>query len=47
VWPSLDAIADHWELDLEVGPDADAVHVAAGYRDWQRAVERSRNWAHD
>lgn len=47
VWPSLDAIADHWELDLEVVPDADPVHVATAYSDWQRAVERSRNWAHD
>lgn len=45
VWPSLEAIASNWELDVEVTPQAPPDDLA--YRDWKRAVERSRDWARD
>ncbi len=47
VWPSLDAIRQHWELDVEVQPGGDRPQLDAAYADWQRAVERSRDWARD
>ena len=47
VWPSLDAIGEHWELDVEVQPAGDRSQLDAAYADWQRAVERSRDWARD
>ena len=45
VWPSLDAVAGHWELDFEAvpGPGRDAADAA--YAGWKRAVERSKEWA--
>ena len=45
VWPSLDAISQHWELDVEVMPGGDRSQLDAVYADWRRAVERSRDWA--
>ena len=45
VWPSRDAIAQNWELDIEFTP-----HEArddAAYAGWKRAVERSRDWARE
>jgi glycerol kinase len=47
VWPSLEAIAEHWELDIEVQPAGDRDKADAAYAGWQRAVERSRDWARD
>ena len=46
VWGSLDEIADHWELDVEVKPAGPSRRRPA-YAQWQRAVERSRSWAQD
>ena len=49
VWPSLEAIAGHWELDFEAVPSTASVtendSTDAAYADWKRAVERSRGWA--
>ncbi len=47
VWPSLDDIAGHWELDTEIRPAADRAGADAAYAGWRRAVERSRDWARD
>lgn len=45
VWPSLDAITDRWQLDVEVHPAADRTAADATHADWLRAVGRSRDWA--
>ena len=45
VWPSLEAIAAHWQLDLEVTPSGDRSSADAAYASWKQAVERSRSWA--
>ena len=45
VWPSLEAIAGHWELDFEAVPSANRDLADSAYADWKRAVERSRGWA--
>ena len=45
VWPSLDALAEHWELDFEAGPGGDRTTADGAYSDWKRAVERSKEWA--
>ena len=45
VWPSLEAVAEHWQLDREATPVGDRASADAGYEDWKRAVERSRSWA--
>jgi glycerol kinase len=46
VWPSLDAITDRWQLDVEISPNADRAHADATHAEWLRAVDRSRDWAH-
>lgn len=43
VW-TLDDIAANWQVDLRVEPAADD-STDERYRQWQRAVERSRHWA--
>jgi len=47
VWPSLDAIADRWELDAEFTPEGGDAKVIADmlHHQWLQAVERSRAWA--
>ena len=45
VWPSLAAIAAEWTLDAEFEPAADRTLADHGHAEWQRAVERSRDWA--
>ena len=45
IWPSLEAIAEHWELDFEAVPSAVPALADAAYADWKRAVERSMGWA--
>ena len=45
VWPSLEAIAGHWELDFEAVPRAEIDLADSAYADWKRAVERSKGWA--
>lgn len=51
VWPDLDAIERRWATDLLVEPRApesfERLVADAQHRDWRRAVERSRRWAHD
>ena len=45
VWPSLDAIAEHWNLDFEAVPTPGRDAVEAAYADWKRAVDRAKGWA--
>ena len=45
VWPSLEAVAAHWQLDLEVTPGHDRSSADTAYASWKQAVERSRSWA--
>jgi glycerol kinase len=45
VWPSLEAIAERWQLDVEVAPAADRGLADGSHAEWLRAVERSRGWA--
>ena len=45
VWPSLDALGQHWELDFEAAPGGDRASADDAYADWRRAVERSKEWA--
>ena len=45
VWPSLDAVGDHWELDFEAVPGTGRAAADDAYADWRRAVERSKEWA--
>ena len=45
VWPSLEAIAGHWQLDFEAVPSGERDTADAAYADWRRAVERSQGWA--
>jgi glycerol kinase len=47
VWSSLDELAAHWHLDIEVSPEAEPAAADAGYAMWCRAVERARHWAVD
>ena len=47
VWGSLDDLAAKWMLDVQVEPKASAGAANSRYAGWQRAVERSRNWAHN
>jgi glycerol kinase len=48
VWPSLDAIARTWTVDVEVQPNPDRTTADALHRRWLRAVAHSRSWAlHD
>ena len=45
VWPSLEALGRHWELDFEAVPGAGRASSDDAYADWRRAVERSKEWA--
>ena len=45
VWPSPEALAQHWELDFEAVPGAGRTGADDAYADWRRAVERSKAWA--
>jgi glycerol kinase len=47
VWGTLDELARHWQLDIEVAPSRSAGVADAKYALWLRAVERSREWATD
>jgi len=46
VWPSLDSVTMRWELDAEFVPTPGDLAPLAElqYRQWQRAVERARDW---
>jgi len=46
VWDSTDALRATWQLDRRFEPDPAAAEMtAAAYALWQKAVERSKNWA--
>ena len=45
VWPSLDAVSQHWEVDFEATPGGDRAAADDAYRQWLRAVEHSKGWA--
>ena len=45
VWSSLDEVAAHWSLDVEVSPSADRTGVDEAHARWQDAVQRSLGWA--
>lgn len=44
-WDSSDEIASLWQTDAIFHPTMDESQREGLYSDWQRAVERSRNWA--
>ncbi len=44
-WQGQDEIAQNWALDREFKPTMLADERNRRYRDWLKAVERSRNWA--
>ena len=44
VWGSLDDLTAYWQLDAEFTPAAAAGAADGKYAQWQRAVERCRNW---
>jgi glycerol kinase len=46
-WSGLDDITRNWAVDREFAPTTTADTRARLYRGWQRAVERSRDWARD
>jgi glycerol kinase len=45
VWGSPAELASLWHADVQYRPAPDAGGTAAAYAVWQRAVNRSRNWA--
>ncbi len=44
VWESTADVSCNWQLDAESTPSADRSAMDQRYTDWNRAVERSRNW---
>jgi len=45
VWNSRDAIAHHWQVDRRFDPSISADQAAALRARWNKAVERSKDWA--
>jgi glycerol kinase len=46
VWGSTEDLRETWQLDRRFEPDPVAAErTAAGYAQWRKAVERSKNWA--
>jgi glycerol kinase len=45
VWASPADVAAAWQVDAEFTPSATPHQADASYAGWQRAVERSRDWA--
>ena len=43
-WTDREDLRRNWALDREFVPERDAASRERLYSDWQRAVERSRNW---
>ncbi len=43
-WKDRQDIATNWALEQEFTPEAETPDVEGRYADWQRAVDRSRNW---
>ena len=44
-WESQDEIAGQWQLERSFEPSMPSDQRETLYADWQRAVERARNWA--
>jgi len=44
-WKDQEDIASNWALDKEFTPSSEGGDIETRYAEWQRAVERSRNWA--
>ena len=44
-WQGRDDLRSNWQLDREFSPRMPAADRERRYADWQRAVERSRDWA--
>jgi glycerol kinase len=44
-WSNLEDIADHWEVEKRFDPQMHAPERERLYRDWKKAVARSRGWA--
>jgi glycerol kinase len=44
VWNSLDKLRRHWQVDRVFAPTWDAARRDEGYRGWQRAIEKARDW---
>ena len=42
VWSSLDDVAQHWQLDVEVQPSIDRATADITHAQWLRALERAR-----
>ena len=45
MWPDLAAVGAQWSEERSFTPAPDRTAADAGYAMWQRAVERSRDWA--
>lgn len=45
VWSDVDEVNRRWAADAEADPAPDRSIADAGYAQWKRAVERSRDWA--
>jgi glycerol kinase len=43
-WENLQDVSNNWQLDREFVPAMSAVERERRYRQWQRAVERAKNW---
>ncbi len=46
-WNDLEDVRRNWALDREFAPEIEQAERHRLYRRWQRAVERSRDWARD
>jgi glycerol kinase len=45
VWPTREAIADHWQIDRRFEPAISRDEASARRALWRRAVERCKGWA--
>ncbi len=44
-WPDLETLRTHWQVDRAWQPRLDDSERTQGYTGWQKAVERTLNWA--
>jgi glycerol kinase len=47
VWSTPAEAADAWREEASFTPERPEAEVESGLATWRRAVERSRDWAHD
>ncbi|MFH1000906.1 MAG: glycerol kinase GlpK [Bacteroidota bacterium] len=43
-WESLESLHDQWKIDTTFNPEKDELFIQSIKKDWQKAVERSKNW---